>query len=218
MRTFRPLLAAALLLLLAAAPAGSMHGLDVAGMDRGVKPGDDFFAFANGKWVAATTIPPDRSSWGVFAALAEKADLPDGIWNAVFDRVQWPRLTFLMGPLLDGHLEGLTTHQQHKDGTDDSVWMRYETETAETIFNRTAAESILDTAFGCTVSVTDLYVGRAIIQDHTLAAVTISLRHIVDSRERPVCFSPSEPALDLITSLISMMAARKWVRWSYTSF
>jgi putative endopeptidase len=70
MRTFRPLLAATLLLLVAAAPAG----LDVAGMDRAVKPGDDFFAFANGKWVAATTIPPDRSSWGVFGILAEKAD------------------------------------------------------------------------------------------------------------------------------------------------
>jgi putative endopeptidase len=58
------------LLLAAAAPAG----LDVAGMDRGVRPGDDFFAYANGKWVASTTIPADRSSWGVFATLAEKAD------------------------------------------------------------------------------------------------------------------------------------------------
>jgi hypothetical protein len=152
------------------------------------------------------------------AALAEMADLSDAIWNPVFDRVQWAQLTFLMGPLLDGHLEGLTTYQQHKDGGDDTVWMRYETETAEMIFDRAAAESILDTAFGCTVSVTDHYVGRAIIEDHTLAAVTISLRHIVNWRGRPVCFKPSEPALDLITSLIGMMAARKWVRWSYTSF
>src|SRR5438046_2991989 len=74
MRAFRPLFAAALVVLIAAAPAGSVHGLDLAGMDRGVKPGDDFFAYANGKWVAATAIPADRSSWGVFATLAEKAD------------------------------------------------------------------------------------------------------------------------------------------------
>jgi putative endopeptidase len=64
-------LASALVLLGAATPP---HGLDLAGMDRHVKPGDDFFDFANGKWVAETTIPADRSSWGVFATLAEKAD------------------------------------------------------------------------------------------------------------------------------------------------
>jgi putative endopeptidase len=64
------LLASAFVLLTAAAS----FGLDLAGMDPGVKPGDDFFAYANGKWVAATTIPADRSSWGVFATLAEKAD------------------------------------------------------------------------------------------------------------------------------------------------
>jgi putative endopeptidase len=59
-----------LVLLLAAAPAG----LDLAGMDRSVRPGDDFFAFANGKWASTTPIPADRSSWGVFPTLAEKAD------------------------------------------------------------------------------------------------------------------------------------------------
>src|SRR5437868_1080412 len=65
------LLASALFFFAAATP---QHGLDVAGMDRSVKPGNDFFDFANGKWVAETTIPPDRSNWGVFATLAEKAD------------------------------------------------------------------------------------------------------------------------------------------------
>src|SRR5436853_4658052 len=56
------------------AAATTEHGLDLAGMDHSAKPGDDFFAYANGKWVAATAIPADRSSWGVFATLAEKAD------------------------------------------------------------------------------------------------------------------------------------------------
>jgi predicted metalloendopeptidase len=46
-------------------------GLDLAGMDRSVKPGDDFFAYANGHWLATTEIPADRSSWGVGAELTE---------------------------------------------------------------------------------------------------------------------------------------------------
>ena len=36
-----------------------------------VLPGDDFFAYANGDWLAKTEIPADRSSWGAFAMMAE---------------------------------------------------------------------------------------------------------------------------------------------------
>src|SRR5579863_415846 len=53
----------------AASPAP--HGLDVAGIDRTVAPGDDFFAYANGAWLKANEIPPDRSSYGTGAQLAE---------------------------------------------------------------------------------------------------------------------------------------------------
>ncbi|HEY8074579.1 MAG TPA: M13 family metallopeptidase N-terminal domain-containing protein, partial [Labilithrix sp.] len=41
------------------------------GMDPRVAPGDDFFAYANGGWVASTEIPKDRSHWGTFGELAE---------------------------------------------------------------------------------------------------------------------------------------------------
>jgi putative endopeptidase len=47
------------------------HGLDVAGIDRAVQPGADFFAYANGNWVKTAQIPPDRSSYGVGAILIE---------------------------------------------------------------------------------------------------------------------------------------------------
>jgi putative endopeptidase len=69
--------AAAMLLFAACAPHGAKppaaasHGLDLAGMDKSVAPGDDFFAYANGSWDRATVIPPDRSTYGVFATLAE---------------------------------------------------------------------------------------------------------------------------------------------------
>jgi putative endopeptidase len=46
-------------------------GLDLAGMDPHVKPGDDFFAYGNGGWMARTEIPPDRSSWGASGELVE---------------------------------------------------------------------------------------------------------------------------------------------------
>ncbi len=55
----------------AAPPAADAHGIDAAGIDRSVAPGDDFFAYANGAWIKATQIPADRSSWGTGAILAE---------------------------------------------------------------------------------------------------------------------------------------------------
>jgi predicted metalloendopeptidase len=56
------------------APAGAAnaaHGIDLAGMDRSIAPGDDFFGYANGTWLRTTAIPPDRSSYGVGSALIE---------------------------------------------------------------------------------------------------------------------------------------------------
>jgi putative endopeptidase len=53
----------------AAAPAA--HSIDLAGIDRSVAPGDDFFAYANGAWIKSTEIPADRSSWGVSGILVE---------------------------------------------------------------------------------------------------------------------------------------------------
>ena len=35
-----------------------------AGVNTGIAPGDDFFAYANGDWVAATRIPDGRKRWG----------------------------------------------------------------------------------------------------------------------------------------------------------
>ncbi len=57
-----------------AGAAVATRGLDVAGMDRTVHPGDDFYAFANGGWMKATPIPADRSSYGLFAILAEEVN------------------------------------------------------------------------------------------------------------------------------------------------
>ena len=49
-------------------------GIDLAGMDRSVKPGDDFFAYVNGNWAKTTPIPADRSSYGAFALLRDLSE------------------------------------------------------------------------------------------------------------------------------------------------
>ncbi|GAA0708682.1 M13 family metallopeptidase [Dokdonella soli] len=49
-------------------------GVDLAGMDRSVKPGDDFDGHANGGWRKTAEIPPDRSSTGIFYQVFKKAE------------------------------------------------------------------------------------------------------------------------------------------------
>ena len=49
-------------------------GFDLQAMDRGVKPGDDFFRYAGGAWMKSAQIPPDRSRWGSFNILAAKSE------------------------------------------------------------------------------------------------------------------------------------------------
>jgi putative endopeptidase len=53
------------------APAAAV---DTAGMDRSVKPGDNFFAYANGHWLATTEIPADRSTYTTGGMVAELTD------------------------------------------------------------------------------------------------------------------------------------------------
>ena len=45
---------------------------DTKNMDKSVKPGDDFFSFANGGWLKHTPIPPEYARWGSFNELIEK--------------------------------------------------------------------------------------------------------------------------------------------------
>jgi predicted metalloendopeptidase len=57
-------------------PAATMPpwGVDLAGRDLGVRPGDDFYRYADGRWLDSHQIPPDRSRWGAFGELDERAE------------------------------------------------------------------------------------------------------------------------------------------------
>jgi len=54
-------------------PAGLTSGIALENMDTGVQPGDDFFSYVNGKWIAETEIPADKASYGGFGILADEA-------------------------------------------------------------------------------------------------------------------------------------------------
>ena len=57
--------------ILAQAPATPEHGIDLSYIDKSIVPGDDFFHFANGAWIARTEIPADRAAINVFSRLAD---------------------------------------------------------------------------------------------------------------------------------------------------
>src|SRR4051812_41457277 len=74
-----------------APPKYGTWGFDATGMDRSIKPGDDFFRYANGKWADRTQIPADRTRYGNFDALIElsenrlRAILEDAVTGRVND-------------------------------------------------------------------------------------------------------------------------------------
>jgi putative endopeptidase len=49
-------------------------GVDLAGMDKSVNPGDSFYNYVNGTWDRTTEIPADKSSWGGFGILRDLSD------------------------------------------------------------------------------------------------------------------------------------------------
>src|SRR3954468_4777156 len=58
----------------AAKPAFGTWGYDPTAMDRGVKPGDDFFAYVNGAWDRRTQIAADRTFAGIDSVLNDQIE------------------------------------------------------------------------------------------------------------------------------------------------
>jgi putative endopeptidase len=50
-----------------------MSGISLEHMDTGVHPGDDFFSYVNGNWIAETEIPADKATYGGFGILRDEA-------------------------------------------------------------------------------------------------------------------------------------------------
>ncbi|HTU66276.1 MAG TPA: M13-type metalloendopeptidase [Steroidobacteraceae bacterium] len=54
-------------------PPPPKSGLDLAGFDRTVRPQDDLYRFVDGGWLAKTEIPADKSNYGSFSILDDRA-------------------------------------------------------------------------------------------------------------------------------------------------
>jgi endothelin-converting enzyme/putative endopeptidase len=55
-------------------PAFGSFGVDLAAMDTTVKPGDDFYQYVNGKWLATAQVPPDKSYYGTVVTVFENTE------------------------------------------------------------------------------------------------------------------------------------------------
>jgi putative endopeptidase len=60
--------------LFATEPPAKAYRVDVGGMDRAVRPGDDFYGYANGGWMTSTEIPADRAAYGSFTIIEEEVN------------------------------------------------------------------------------------------------------------------------------------------------
>jgi len=54
--------------------AATQIGIDVSAMDKSVKPGDDFYNYANGSWMKSTEIAADKPGAGAFFVAADATD------------------------------------------------------------------------------------------------------------------------------------------------
>jgi putative endopeptidase len=57
-----------------AKPQYGSWGFDMAGADKTTKPGDDFFRYANGAWVARMPIPADKPAVSLRLAMTDKTE------------------------------------------------------------------------------------------------------------------------------------------------
>ena len=57
------------------APTTKSIGIDQNGMNKSAVPGDDFYAFTNGGWLATTEIPADRGGWSAGSQLGEATNV-----------------------------------------------------------------------------------------------------------------------------------------------
>lgn len=57
-----------------AKPELGTFGVALENMDKSVKPGDNFFQYVNGAWLANTEIPADKSNYGSFNILGDRSE------------------------------------------------------------------------------------------------------------------------------------------------
>lgn len=94
-------------LLPVSAAAQNTPGVVAANIDTAVKPGDDFYLYANGKWMARTQIPAARASVSAFSELNDITDkrvagiIDDAVKSKALPRTDQRRMADLYRSFMD---------------------------------------------------------------------------------------------------------------------
>ena len=92
--------------------------IDPANMDPSVKPGDNFFEYANGTWIKDNAIPAKETRWGSFNILhQENTDKLLGLLNEVSNKSGEPKgsLEQRVGDLYASGMDSLTIEKRGYD-------------------------------------------------------------------------------------------------------
>jgi putative endopeptidase len=96
--------------------AGPRKFIDPQNMDMSVKPGDNFYQYANGNWLKQNAIPASKTSWGSFNELREKSlDAMKSLLEEASKTTTKGRLYQMVGDYYMSGLDSLTIEKQGFD-------------------------------------------------------------------------------------------------------
>ena len=96
--------------------AGPSKFIDPQNMDLSVKPGDNFYQYANGNWLKTHEIPASKTSWGSFNELREKSlDAMKELLEDASKTSTKGRLYQMVGDFYESGMDSLTIEKRGFD-------------------------------------------------------------------------------------------------------
>jgi hypothetical protein len=136
-------------------------------------------------------------------------------WSRIVRGGDWPRLVIRIGPLVAGHLPGLSESRARDPLSEDADWWKYDVDAANLLFAPSSSGSspFLDQIFGATVHVAGMDVHRFMREGQPYAEVAINFSNLLLPNGRPVYWLPERAVLDTVMRAVTVIAARDWMHW-----